>query len=78
MIAPITSGKGLKSLKNFQIRLSEITQIEIQNSRGEGVSDEWIHTENGRHHITANFGNPHREFGEAIQRILPHIETIKT
>ena len=65
--------------ENFQIKLSEITQIEIHDSGGEGPSDEWyIHTENGRHRITTNYGNPDRKFGEAIQLSLPHITTIKT
>ncbi len=64
---------------SFQIRLSEITQIEIHDGGGEGPSDEWyIHTEDNRYRITTNYGNPDRKFGEAIQRALPHVETIET
>jgi len=64
---------------SFQIKLSEITQIEIHDSGGEGASDEWyIHTENGRYRITTNYGNPNRKFGEAIQLSLPNVKTIKT
>jgi len=63
---------------SFQVRLSEITHIEIHDRGGEGPCDEWyIHAKSGRHRITTNYGNPHRKFGEAIERALPQIETIE-
>jgi len=65
--------------ESFQVSLSEITQVEVHNGFGEGPSDEWyIHTENGRHRITTNYGNPDRKFGVAIQKSLPHINIIET
>lgn len=64
---------------SFQIKLSEITLIEIHDSGGEGPSDEWyLHTKDSRNQITANYENPYRKFGEAIQRALPQVQTIKT
>lgn len=65
--------------ESFQIKLSEIAQIEIHDSGGDGSCDEWyIHTADGRYLITSNYGNPYRKFGEAVQKALPHIKTIKT
>ncbi len=65
--------------ESFQVKLSEITQIEIHDGGSEGPCDEWyIHAKGDRYRISSNYGNTNRKFGEAIQRALPHIKTIKT
>jgi len=67
------------SAESFRIKLSEVVLIEIHNSGGEGPSDEWyIHTKDGRFRIASNYGNPDRAFGEAIQKALPHVQTVRT
>ena len=69
------SGSG----DSYRISLSEIIQIEIHDGGGEGPCDEWyVHTGDGRYRISANYGNPHRKFGEALQKALPEVKTITT
>ena len=65
--------------ESFQIKLSQVIRIEIHDGGGEISGDEWyVHTEQGRYRITSNYGNPYRKFGAAIQKALPHVETIRT
>ena len=64
---------------SFHVKLTEITKIECHEAFGEGPSDEWyLHTKDGRHRITINYGNPYRRFSEALQKALPEVETIQT
>jgi hypothetical protein len=64
---------------SFHVQLLEITQIEIHESGGEPAFEYWyIHTQNGRHKININYGNPYQKFGKALQKALPEIQTIRT
>lgn len=65
--------------ESFHISLSQITQIEVEAGKGESSTDHWfVHTESGRHAISINYGNPYQKFGEALQKALPHVTTIRT
>jgi hypothetical protein len=65
--------------ESFRVKLAEITMIECHESYGDSPRDEWyLHTQDGRHLITINYGNPHRKFGEALRKALPDVKIIHT